>query len=145
MSSRPVITVSPRVGQLADYLLGATSRRHYMDWGRLIAALVAGVAPVLPQLIAALAAILVLSCPLPGRGPRMFQRTDPWRLFKFEARRLVMSRAGHRCEGAVLLALGRCRETATEADHVYPWSRRGPPAHATEKYCVADTIGTRRP
>ena len=44
-----------------------------------------------------LAAVLVLSCPMPGRGPRLFQRADPWRLFKFEARRLVMPRAGHRC------------------------------------------------
>lgn len=63
---------------------------------------------------------------MPGRGPGLFQRADPWRLFTFEARRLVMSRAGHRCEGAVFLAWGRCRETATGADHVYPWSRGGP-------------------
>jgi HNH endonuclease len=97
-----------------------------MDWGRLIPAIVAGLAPVLPQLLAVLAVVLVLRCPMPGRGPRLFQRADPWRLFKYETRRLVMSRAGNRCEGAVFLAWGRCRETATEADHVYPWSRGGP-------------------
>ncbi len=116
-----------------------------MDWGRLISTLAAGVAPVLPQLLAVLAAILVISCPLPGRGPRLFQRAGPWRVFKYETRRQVMSRAGHRCEGAVFLAWGRCREAATEADHVYPWSRGGPPARATDKRCVADTTGTRRP
>lgn len=118
--------VSQRVGELADSLLSATSRRHHMDWGRLISTLAAGVAPVLPQLLAVLAAILVISRPLPGRGPRLFQRADPWRVFKYETRRQVMSRAGHRCEGAVFLAWGRCREAATEADHVYPWSRGGP-------------------
>lgn len=37
-----------------------------------------------------------------------------------------MSRASGRCEGQVFLAWGRCREAATEADHVYPWSRGGP-------------------
>lgn len=70
--------------------------------------------------------MLVLTCPIPGRGPRLFQRQDPLRLFKGETRRVVMARAGGRCEGSAFLAWGRCRDDATEADHVYPWSRCGP-------------------
>jgi hypothetical protein len=71
-------------------------------------------------------ALALLSSPLPGRGPRMLQRRDPWRGFKFAARRRVMMRAGHRCEAPRLLAWGRCPNPATEADQVYPWSRGGP-------------------
>ena len=85
-----------------------------MDWGKLLAAVFAGLAPVLPQLIGGAAFLLVLVSPMPGRGPRAFQRPDPWRRFKYEARRVVMSRAGHRCEGAVFLAWGRCSEAATD-------------------------------
>ncbi len=97
-----------------------------MAWERIITALFAGLAPVLPQLCLAVLAVLVLSCPIPGRGPRLFQPQDPLRLFKGETRRAVMTRAGGRCEGAVFLAWGRCRDVATEADHVYPYSRSGP-------------------
>lgn len=96
-----------------------------MEWERLIAGLVAGLAPVLPQLLAVVAAVLVFTCPMPGRGPRLSQKPDPWRRFKYGTRRLVMSRAGDRCEGPVFLAWGRCRNRATEADHIYPWSRGG--------------------
>ena len=37
-----------------------------------------------------------------------------------------MSRAGDRCEAPRWLAWGRCRATAIEVDHIYPWSRGGP-------------------
>ena len=97
-----------------------------MEWGKLLAAVFAGLSPVLPQLIGGAAFLLVLVCPMPGRGLSAFHRQDPWRRFKYEARRVVMSRAGNRCEGAVFLAWGRCAEPAIEADHVYPWSRSGP-------------------
>lgn len=97
-----------------------------MEWGRLLPTLFAGIAPVLPTLIGIAAVLIVLGCPVPGRGPRLFQRQDPWRRFKYEARRVVMSRAGDRCEGSVFLAWGRCAEAAVEADHVYPWSGGGP-------------------
>jgi hypothetical protein len=63
---------------------------------------------------------------LPCRGPRFREHRDPWRGFKFAARQSVMTRAGHRCEAPRLLAWGRCPHPASEADHVYPWSRGGP-------------------
>lgn len=97
-----------------------------MDWGWLLPTLFDGIAPVLPTFVGIAAVLIVLGSPLPGRGPRLLQRQDPWRRFKHETRRVVMSRAGGRCEGAVFLAWGRCAEPAVEADHVYPWSRSGP-------------------
>ncbi|MEA5055916.1 MAG: HNH endonuclease signature motif containing protein, partial [Propionicimonas sp.] len=97
-----------------------------MDWGALLASTLTGLAPVLPPFAAIAAFLLVLRCPLPGRGPHRSQGQDPWRGFKYESRRIVMERAGHRCEGAVFLAWGRCNEPAVEADHIYPWSRGGP-------------------
>jgi hypothetical protein len=96
-----------------------------MAWEQMLAAF-AGIAPVLPQLSLILLTVLVLTCPIPGRGPRLLQRQDPWRLFKGEARRTVMARAGGRCEGSIFLAWGRCGDDASDADHVYPWSRSGP-------------------
>lgn len=80
--------------------------------------------PMAPFLVTLLVAWIALAAPLPGRGPR--GRRDPWRLFKYGARREVMERAGGKCEGAVLLAGGRCGEPATDADHIYPWSKGGP-------------------
>ena len=85
-----------------------------------------GLRPMLPLLAVVGVLLLLLSCPLPGRGPRMFQRRDTWRGFRFAARRAVLDRAGGRCEGPVVLAWGRCRAQASEVDHVYPWSRGGP-------------------
>lgn len=97
-----------------------------MTWERILAAFAAAVSPMLPQLSLIFLALLALVCPIPGRGPRLFQRQDPWRRFKGDARRAVMTRAGGRCEGAVFLVWGRCPDKATEVDHVYPWSRCGP-------------------
>lgn len=97
-----------------------------MAWERILWAFVAGIGPVLPQLSLIFAAVLVLTCPIPGRGPRLRQRLDPWRLFKGEPRRTVMDCAGGRCEGPVFFGWGRCPDAATEVDHVYPWSRGGP-------------------
>ncbi len=97
-----------------------------MAWDRVLGAFVAAILPMLPQLSLIFLALLALTCPIPGRGPRLFQRLDPWRRFKGEARRTVMARAGGRCEGAVFLGWGRCPDAATEVDHVYPWSRGGP-------------------
>jgi len=67
-------------------------------------AFVAGIVPMLPQLTLTFLAVPALTCPIPGSGPRLFQRLDPWRLFKGEARRAVMALAGRRCEGSVFLA-----------------------------------------
>jgi hypothetical protein len=97
-----------------------------MDWTKILTAAIHGLLPVLPLFVCVFAAILVLVCPMPRRGPRLLQRQDSWRRFKGEARREVMSRAGNRCEGAVFLVWGRCRDAATEVDHIYPWSRYGP-------------------
>lgn len=97
-----------------------------MAWERIITAALAGLMPVLPQLGLAMLTVLVLTSPIPGRGPRLFQPRHPIRLFKGEMRRTVMARAGGRCEGSAFLAWGRCRDQATEADHVYPYSRNGP-------------------
>lgn len=97
-----------------------------MAWERILMAFLAGIGPFLPQLCLSLLAVLVITYPIPGRGPRLFQRRDPWRLFKGEARRAVMTRAGGRCEGSSFLVWGRCSDDATQVDHVYPWSRGGP-------------------
>ncbi|MBU3995410.1 MAG: HNH endonuclease [Actinobacteria bacterium] len=80
--------------------------------------------PMAPMLIAMLILWVALATPLPGRGPR--GKSDPWRLFKYGARREVMDRAGGRCEAQLFLMWGRCSEPATEADHIYPWSKGGP-------------------
>ena len=85
-----------------------------------------GLQPYLPLVVLGGLLLLLIASPLPGRGPRMLQRRDPWRGFRFADRQAVMARAGHRCEAPRLLAWGRCREVATEADHIYPWSRGGP-------------------
>lgn len=84
-----------------------------------------GLRPVLPVLAPLLTALVVLMCPLPGRGPGGARR-DRWRGFRFDPRRTVLARAGHRCEAAAFLAWGRCGDPATEVDHVYPWSKGGP-------------------
>jgi len=97
-----------------------------MQWDKILASLLTGLIPVLPQFILIAAVIVVIASPLPGRGPRLFQRRDDWRRFKYGQRDVVMSRAGHRCEGAVFLVWGRCGEAAREADHVYPHARGGP-------------------
>lgn len=78
------------------------------------------------MIVALVTAVVVLGAPLPGRGPKLFLGRDPWRTFRFQARRTVMSRAGGRCEGALFFAWGRCGQPAVEANHVYPWSRGGP-------------------
>ena len=79
---------------------------------------------MLPLLAMGGLALVVVACPLPGRGPRPFRRRDPWRGFRFASRRAVMDRAGYRCEGSLFLVWGRCTAEATEI--VYPWSRGGP-------------------
>jgi hypothetical protein len=80
-------------------------------------------APVLGVLVVA---SIVLAAPMPGRGPRLLQGRDSWRGFKYGARRTVFERAHGRCEGSRFISWGRCPAPATEADHIYPWSRGGP-------------------
>lgn len=82
--------------------------------------------PMLPLLAALAVLVLVLATPLPGRGPGFRQGRDPWRGFKYEPRRTVLALAGERCEGSMVLGMGRCGQTATEVDHIYPWSKNGP-------------------
>lgn len=96
-----------------------------LDWRGLLAGVLQGVQPMLPWLGLATVVLLVAACPLPGRGPGLFPRRDPWRGFRFDARRTVLDRAGNRCEAALFLAWGRCSHSAEEVDHVYPWSRGG--------------------
>jgi hypothetical protein len=78
-----------------------------------------------PTAVVMVAVGFVLFGPLPGRGPGYPRRRDPWRTFRFDARRAVMSRAEQRCEGALFFGWGRCRDLATEVDHIYPWSKGG--------------------
>jgi len=85
-----------------------------------------GLRAYLPLLVMLGVFLVLFTSPLPGRGPLMFQRRDPWRSFKFATRRAVMTRAGGRCEAPMVLGWGRCQNPATEVDHVYPWSRGGP-------------------
>ena len=88
--------------------------------------LLEGLRAYVPLLVLLGVLLVLVFSPLPRRGPRMFQRRDPWRGFKFATRRAVMARAGGRCEAPMILAWGRCHDPATEVDHIYPWSRGGP-------------------
>lgn len=92
---------------------------------QLIEALFAGLRPLLPLLALLVLLAVVLGAPLPGRGPGWFARRDPWRGFKYDVRRVVLSRAGRRCEAAAFLAWGRCPQAADQVDHIYPWSKGG--------------------
>lgn len=97
-----------------------------MDWLKVLATMFDTIRPMLPAVLGIFGAVFALIAPLPGRGPRFFQKHDPWRRFKGDARRQVMERAGNQCEGAVFLGWGRCSDPAAEVDHIYPWSRGGP-------------------
>lgn len=90
----------------------------------LIDAIWRGIVPTLPWLVPLGIFYLLVSAPMPGRGPSSRAR-DPWRTFKFGARSAVMSRAQGRCEGSGFIAWGRCTSAAVEVDHVYPWSKGG--------------------
>lgn len=79
-----------------------------------------------PKVIPLIIAIVVLTWPLPGRGPGMFASRDVWRSYRFAPRKELFERAGGRCEAAAFIAFGRCRSPATDGDHIYPWSRGGP-------------------
>lgn len=99
-----------------------------------------GIAPLAPLLATMLVLWLALTVPLPGRGPR--GKRDPWRSFKYGARREVMERAGGRCEAAVILLWGRCDKPATDADHIYPWSKGGPTVIANgQALCRTHNVG----
>ncbi|MFC4694036.1 HNH endonuclease [Geodermatophilus arenarius] len=53
------------------------------------------------------------------------RQRDPQRCFLREDKRVILGRAGHRCEHHSLLG-GRCRATEDlQADHVHPHSRGG--------------------
>ncbi len=97
-----------------------------IDWTKILTAMLAAIVPMLPQLLVIFGLIFAMVVPLPHRGPSFLQKQDSWRRFQGEPRRQIMARAGHRCEGAVFLAWGRCPDEATEVDHIYPWSRYGP-------------------
>lgn len=70
-----------------------------VDWSPVLG----GLQPFLPWVALLAALLVVLMAPLPNRGPGLFARRDPWRTFKYNARRTVLARAGHRCEGALLV------------------------------------------
>lgn len=95
------------------------------DHAQVFDGVMTGLAPIAPWLLILALLVTVLRFPMLGRGPGLFASRDPWRLFKYDSRRLVMDRAGGRCEGSLLFLWGRCSRSAEEADHVYPWSRGG--------------------
>lgn len=53
------------------------------------------------------------------------RRRDPVRLFTWEQKKVLIARAGGRCEHKSPL-WWRCPKPGTEADHVIPWSKGGP-------------------
>lgn len=91
----------------------------------MIATFAAGVGPNLGWLVAIGVFLVVVRFPMLRRGPNSSSR-DVWRGFKYAPRRTVLARADDRCEGAALVAWGRCSSPAVEVDHVFPWSRGGP-------------------
>ena len=95
-----------------------------VDWHAVLGSMWQGIQPALPYLAPLLILLIILTMPLPGRGPGSRKR-DPWRVFKYDARRAVLARAGNRCEAAALVFVLRCPTEAAEADHVYPWSKGG--------------------
>lgn len=96
-----------------------------IDLGQIAEGALSQLGPVAPWLAIAAIVVTFLRFPMPGRGAGLFASRDPWRLFKYDARRLVMDRAGGRCEESLVLLWGRCRRAAEQADHIYPWSRGG--------------------
>lgn len=80
--------------------------------------------PYAPTLFMLLGVFLIVMTPPFGRGAWRARR-DPWRGFRFASRRRVFERAGGRCEAATFLVWSRCLGEATDADHVFPWSRGG--------------------
>ena len=93
--------------------------------GPLVGSMWAFVQPNLWWIVPLVVARLVFVFPMPGRGPRSSTR-DVWRGFKYGPRAEVLKRAGERCEGALMLAWGRCGRPAVEVDHVFPYSKGGP-------------------
>ena len=93
--------------------------------GPLVGGLLAFIGPNLWWILPLVAIRVVVTFPMPGRGPTSSRR-DPWRGFKYAARAEVFARAGDRCEGAAFFAWGKCGKIAGEVDHVYPHSKGGP-------------------
>jgi hypothetical protein len=96
-----------------------------MEAGAALASVLSAFAPAVPWLIGLAVFWVIVAGPLPGRGPGYPRRRDRWRTFRFDSRRLVLERAGHRCESGIFLGWGRCDRPAEEVDHVYPWSKGG--------------------
>ena len=60
------------------------------------------------------------------RQRRRWRWRDSQRLFTYEQKRILLARAGGRCEHKSLLFPRCAATTRLEADHVMPWSRGGP-------------------
>ena len=110
-----------------------------IDWHAALNSMWQGIQPALPYLVP----LIILMSPLPGRGPRSRKR-DPWRTFKFDARRSVLARAGNRCEAAALVFILRCPDEAAEVDHVYHGPSAAPRSSATGRPCTRATTGRSR-
>lgn len=93
--------------------------------GTVVGGVMTGLGPLLPWLVALAVVAIVVSFPMPGRGPG-FARRDVWRRYQYRAREVVLRRAGGRCEAGQFFGLGRCSEAAVEVDHVFPHSKGGP-------------------
>jgi hypothetical protein len=52
------------------------------------------------------------------------RRRDPVRLFTAEQKRMIYRACNNQCEYPRLI-LGRCKRSAQEVDHIYPWSKGG--------------------
>lgn len=112
-----------------------------------LTSLLDGARPLLPLLIPVgivLVVLVVLAAPLPGRGPRLLQRRDPWRGFRFAARREVLVRAGGRCEGALVLAWGAVESRRAKSITSTPGRAADQPWSATARpFAVRTTSGSR--
>lgn len=85
-----------------------------------------------PWLLVPVAAALFVRVVLASPAGGACDVRDPRRGFTVDERRAAFERAGHRCEHKSML-WHRCTNTATQGDHIFPWSRGGRTAMSNQQ------------
>jgi hypothetical protein len=116
-----------------------------VDWDKFLTILLTGLTPVVPHCVLLAAVITVIGAPLPGGGPRQFQRGDPWRRFKYGSRDVIMCRAGHRWKEGSFWPGDAARKPPQTAITCTRGHEAGRPCQATARRCAVATTRTREP